>query len=308
MELLFVAFIVSVAAWVCFSLYDKRRLRTINSNLEKNTQGRVIETRYRIPSLKNKMGENYSALVDYTKYEMPLKDKVINSLLAGVCLYFVGFIFYQNHILAFIISIFSLYYPRIREREIVEKRKQELSKQFKQALYSLSSALGAGKSVENAFREVTNDLRMLYPDPKTSIIKEFEVINHRIENGEPIEEAIQDLSRRAEIEDITSFADVFVICKRTGGDLVEVIRRTSNIISDKLDIQHEIGVLIAQKKLESKIISVIPLVFVGLLSISAPDYMAPLYQFGIGPIIMTISLLLIVAAFLLSKWIMNIKV
>ena len=37
--------------------------------------------------------------------------------------------------------------------------------QFKQTLYSLGSSLAAGRSVENSFKEVAKDLRLLYPDP-----------------------------------------------------------------------------------------------------------------------------------------------
>jgi len=101
---------------------------------------------------------------------------------------------------------------------------------------------------------------------------------------------------------------VFSTCKRTGGDLVEVIRRTSNIISNKIETQQEIAVLISQKKLEAKILSIAPFAIVALISFSSKDYMEPLYQFGIGTVVMTISLIILVISYLLTKWIMNIKV
>src|SRR5699024_12551780 len=95
--------------------------------------------------------------------------------------------------------------------------------QFKEAISSLSSSLAAGRSIENSFKEVVTDLYLLYPDPNTYIIREFEIINRRIENGETIERAIQDSGVRSDIEDIMNFATVFITCTRTVRYLVEVI-------------------------------------------------------------------------------------
>jgi tight adherence protein B len=275
--------------WFGFIIYDQ--VNQVNQvNRESSTiQGNII-------------------LIDYSSYTMTKKERFLYCSIAGIILYAIGYVFYQHYVISALIASLGLLYPKLRTKELINKRKQELGLQFKQALYSLSSALGAGKSIENAFREVVNDLRLLYPDPSTHIIREFEIINRSVENGDSIEKAVVNFAERADVEDIHSFADVFVTCKRTGGDLVEVIRSTSNIIGDKLDIQQEIVVLIAQKKLESQILTLAPLAMVALLSYSAPDYMEPMYQFGTGPIIMTIGLVLLGTAFWLSRWIMNIKV
>ena len=72
----------------------------------------------------------------------------------------------------------------------------------------------------------------------------------------------------------------------TGGDLVEVVRRTSNIIGEKLDIQQEITVMIAQKKFESKAILVAPIFMISFMNVSSPDYMLPMYS-GVGFIMTT---------------------
>lgn len=149
----------------------------------------------------------------------------------------------------------------------------------------------------------------MYPDPNTEIIQEFEIINRRIENGETIENAILDFSIRSDMEDIQNFADVFITCKRTGGNLVEVIRRTSDIISEKIDIQQEVAVMIASKKFESRILSVAPVGMILLLKYSAEDYLAPMYDWSSGgPLIMTVCLGILVFSYWYGQRIMDIKV
>jgi len=246
--------------------------------------------------------------LDYSIYKFSLGQYLFNIVLAGAGLYAIGLIFYQNQIVALLFAAAGVFYPKLRKKELLERRREELSFQFRQALYSLSSALIAGRSVENAFKEITDDLKLLYPNPKTLIIQELQLISRRVENGVPIEKAIKDFSSRANVEDITSFADVFITCKRTGGDLVEVIRITSNILGEKLETQQEIAVLIAQKKFEAKILSIAPFILVALISRSSPDYMAPLYQLGIGTIVMTISLLILGFSYWVSTKLMKIKV
>lgn len=253
--------------------------------------------------------EKEQQLINYSEYKMTFKWFVIYAIVSGVFFSFIGYLFYKNAIVALLFSGLGLFYPKTQKKRLLEKRKDELKNQFKQAIIFLSSSLAAGRSIENSFREVIKDLRLLYPDPNTFIIREIELINRRVENGVSIEKAIDDLSVRADIEDISNFAEVFITCKRTGGNLVEVIRKTANIISEKLDIQQEIKVLIAQKRFESKALNFAAIAMITLLSYTAGDYMQPLYEWKhFGPIIMTVCLLLLTLSYWLSQRIMNIKV
>lgn len=248
-------------------------------------------------------------LINYGDYQLSLKQYIFYAVLAGALFYFIGYLFYENVFLAGGVALGGLYYPMIQRKVLLTKRKEKLSLQFKEAIASLSSSLAAGRSIENSFREVVNDLKLLYPDPDTYIIKEFEIINRRVENGETIERAIEDFAIRSDIEDVINFADVFLTCKRTGGNLVEVIRRTSDVISEKIEIQQEVQVMIAQKKFESRILAVAPLGMVALLKYSAADYLNPMYEWpGIGAFIMTLCLGILLFSFWLSQKIMNVKV
>jgi tight adherence protein B len=139
------------------------------------------------------------------------------------------------------------------------------------------------------------------------MIRELDRINRRTENGEPIEKSLLDFGRRCGIPDIVQFADAFAVCKRTGGDLVEVMRKTSDIIGEKLEIEQDISVMIAQKRFEAKALGIIPFMIVGFLSFSSPDYMEPLYG-GVGRLIMTAALAMLAFSLWLARKLMNIGV
>lgn len=248
-------------------------------------------------------------LIDYAEYELSFSEMVKYSLIAAGVLFGVAYIFYDHIIIASIVAIGGVFYPKIKKNSLKEKRKDELTLQFKEAIASLSSSLAAGQSIENAFSDALKDLKLLYPDDEAYIIKEFTLINRRIENGEIIERAIDDFAKRSDIDDIQNFSNVFITCKRSGGDLVDVIKQTSDIITDKIEIQQDIKVLVSQKKFESKIMAIAPLGIILFLKTSSPDFVAPLFDFsGPGPIIMTIALVFIICSLWISQKIMDIKV
>ncbi|WP_081791935.1 type II secretion system F family protein [Caldalkalibacillus mannanilyticus] len=301
MDIILIALVAVIVTIGIFVILDRK----------KKNEKTIDEIEKQSPTtIKTKpVAEGKLAAVDYGVYIMSAGEKIFYILVSGAVFFLIGFIFYQNLIVSGVLALLGFYYPKLRTKQLVEKRKQELSIQFKHALYSLASALAVGKSVENAFRDIVEDLKMLFGHTDVHIIREIELINRKVENGETIENAIADFSARAKLEDIQSFSDVFITCKRTGGDLIEVIRKTANIIGEKLEIKQEISVLIAQKKFESQILTVAPLAFVALLSFSSQEYMEPLYQLRTGGVfVMTGALIGVAFAYWLSTKIMNIKV
>jgi tight adherence protein B len=249
-----------------------------------------------------------NTLVDYGVYVMSKKEWLFNFCLAAGFLFFVAYVFYRNIFLSLLVIPLAFFYPRLKTKEIIAKRKKELSLQFKEALYALSSSLMAGRSVESAFKESLKDLALLYPDPQISIIQEFTYITRRIAMNETIEEVLTDFAQRAHLEDLDSFVDVFVISKRTGGNIVEIIKNTSVIIGDKLQIEQEIDTILAQRKLEQKILNIMPIAMLLLLTWTTEDYMEPVFTTLEGRFIMTVAVLLLGLAAYLSKKIMTIEV
>lgn len=252
--------------------------------------------------------EHVSNLKDYDVYVMSTREKIMYVILAAIVIFVVGMIFYQKVILALILSLGALLFPKIRTKQIIRKQKSDLSMQFKDMLYALSSSMSAGRSLESAFRDVLRDLEVLYPDPNTPIMQETVYIIRCIEMNMTAEDAISQFAERAHIEDIESFADVIRICKRSGGNLIEVIRSTSQMISDKIETKNEIETVITAKKFESRIMTCTPIVMVAVLSAASPDYMYPVFHSAIGAIVMTIAIVMFVIAFLISEKIMDIEV
>jgi tight adherence protein B len=218
-----------------------------------------------------------------------------------------AYLFYANWAFAAFAALGGLLVPPYRARVLRERRLHALRVQFKMALHAVASSLGAGKSVEQAFADAVQDMRLLYPQGSSIMIEELEVMLRRLQLGGTIEAAVADFSRRSQLEDAMHFADVFSVCKRTGGNLIEIVRRTSSVIGEKLEIEQDIAVMLAQKKFESRVLLAAPVAIVAILRATAADYMAPLYE-GAGRLTMTVALLLLAGCMWLTARLMNIRV
>ena len=97
---------------------------------------------------------------------------------------------------------------------------------------------------------------------------------------------------RSGIEDIESFSEVLYTAKRTGGDIVKIIRSTSNAISDKLEVKREIKTMITAKQFEVTILKIIPFGIIIYLWLGSPGFLDPLYHNLFGILFMTVILIL----------------
>ncbi|RJE91452.1 pilus assembly protein TadB [Paenibacillus sp. 1011MAR3C5] len=250
---------------------------------------------------------NPSRLPRYTEYHLNHRELAFSVVVGSALIFGAAYLFYQSVPLSLIISICGAATPRWRRRSLLEGRRNRLKLQFKEALFSLTSSLAAGRSLENAFRGVLEDMKLLYSDEGTDMLKEIQILIHRLDNFEPLEGALRDLADRAQVDEITQFVDALTTCKRSGGDLLEVMRRTSTIIGDKLTVEGDIKILLAQKRFESRIMMAVPFVFLAFLGLAASDYMLPLYS-GLGYVIMTVLLLLLLVCFWIMDRIMRIDI
>lgn len=254
------------------------------------------------------MSANGYQYKDYSEYNMSLVEKIGYILVAAAFIFVVSYIFYRRIIFSLILMPIGFFYLPIRRKELIEKQKKKLNLQFKDMLYQLSSSLSAGKSIRNAFRDAHNELEHLYGDENADIIQELRIILSRLDTGDTVEESLLNFADRADLDSVRSFADVFVASYQKGGNMIRVLKNTSRMICDKIEIQEEINTILASKKFEKKVMTVMPVLLVFLLSQSSADYMEPLFNTVPGFIATTVAILMFGVAQFISSKILKIEV
>ena len=117
-----------------------------------------------------------------------------------------------------------------------------------------------------------------------------------------------DFAGRSGLEDVRSFCEVFVFAKRSGGDFIQIIRMTASRISEKSELMEAIQTEISGKRMEQKIMNLMPLFILLYVDLTFGGYLDGLYHNTFGIMVMTVCLMLYLAAYLLSEKIMSIEV
>ena len=261
---------------------------------------------------------------NYKVYYMSVMEKILYFILAFAAGAAVGYLFYggigkdefgQPTKLTYILDISipvligivaGIAFLPIRTEQIIEKKRRKLNSQFRDMLEALTTSLGAGKNVSDSFRSVYDDLKVQYDDG-ADILKELEIILSGMANNVDIEDLLLDFGIRSGIDDIYSFANVFKICYRKGGNIKDTIRNTHNILSDKMEINEDIETIVTANKTEQNIMIVMPIGLIGMIKMLSA-YFAANFVTPAGIIATTIGVALFVAAYYVGKAVLNIKV
>lgn len=218
-----------------------------------------------------------------------------------------GYFFYGSVKWAIWLSPLVFVLLKRKKQELCRARKQELLNQFKEMLESLNKSLQAGYSLENALMETHKDMLYLYKG-ESLIVKELAYIRAAIRNGRLPEVLLEDLGERSQTEDIMDFANILTVGRKSGGNMNEIIRAGISIIGEKIETKQEIQTLLSAKKLEAKIMSVIPFLIILYIGTTSKGYFDSLYQTWGGHIFMTVCLIVYLVAVGISERIVDIEI
>lgn len=241
----------------------------------------------------------------YYEYQVKVAEKILVFILGFIIGAAMGMVFYDLIPVAIIMGIgVGIAAVPIWKKTRINKQIETLKKQFKSLLESISTSIGAGRNMNDAFTGALVDLRELY-SPDAYIVKEVENVLSGMNNNISIETMLRDLGERSGINDIITFADVFDTCYRKGGDMKQVIGSTYQIINDKMEIEMEINTMITSSKSELTMMCFMPVIFVFVLNSMGADITGR--GTPSGYIATTIALVMFVGAYLLGRKIMSIK-
>ena len=228
-------------------------------------------------------------------------------LQAAVIIGAVGIIFYNSLIASLVLSPLIAVYVKQKRKEERRKKEERLAQEFKDGIIAVSFSLNVGYSIENAFREARKEMAVLHGED-SAIVKEFGIICNRMSQNDNIEDILEDFAVKSKAEDILYFAEVFRYAKRSGGDLIAIIRNTAAIISDKNEVAKEINTIISGKKMEQTVMNIVPFGIILYLRLTSPEFIEPLYGNITGIIVMTACLIVYAAAFVTGRRITDIRV
>lgn len=245
-----------------------------------------------------------SGLRDYNKCQWNKGEFVLAVIKSVGIVIFLSFFFYKSMWAAIPLSFIGVLYFKKLKLQKIEKEKQEMLLQFKECMNSVTVALKAGYAPENAFLESRSDIKLLYGE-NSVMYRELEFIKRGLIINIPLEEQLKDFGKRSGLDEIKQFAEIFSVAKRSGGDMPVILGACSEVIQQKIELTREIAVSLSGKQMEQNIMKLMPFGILLYIGGSNPGYFDMLYHNLQGVGIMTLCLILYLAAYILGDKIMH---
>ena len=133
-------------------------------------------------------------------------------------------------------------------------------------------------------------------------------MERQLSHGASAEKLLSALGRYSGIEDIQNFSQILIQSKKMGGNMKNILHECISSIEEQMDVKKEIHTMLASRRLEQKIMSLIPLGIILYMQISTPDFLSVLYGNFPGICIMTFCLFLYLFAYHWGERLVDIEV
>ncbi len=219
----------------------------------------------------------------------------------------VAFLFYRS-ILGMVAGVaiipFWLKLQKAKQESLAEAK---MATEFKEYMNLIVSGLQTGYSLERAVKNSEEELKRLFPE-KSVLMPHVHLMNQRLSMNVQLEKAFTEFARETGLEEAISLAEIITFAKRSGGDYGRHIRETALKIEDNLSIKQEIETITTEKRLELKVMCLMPMGILAYISLTSRSFIAPLYGNMTGILLMSVCLLAYGFLILLGKRIIDIRV
>jgi tight adherence protein B len=164
-----------------------------------------------------------------------------------------------------------------------KKRMEKFERQLPEALELVSRSLKAGHAFSSGLKMVAEE----FADP---VGAEFGKTVDEINFGLAVPDALTNLTRRVDCEDLKFFAVAVIVQRETGGNLSEILESLCRLMRERFKFQGHVRILSAEGRMSATTLVAMPFVVVGILSIINPDYMKVLFSDPIGTYLIIIAL------------------
>lgn len=243
----------------------------------------------------------------YETYELSLKEWVLSVGMGIGLAAAAAYTCYRSWTAFLLFLIPAGLSPRYCREYWKNIRLKKLELQFKETIQILSASLSAGYSVENAVISCQKELELMYGQ-EGMMSKEIAYMTGQMKINRPIETLMSEFAVRSGLEEVENFSRIFMIAKRSGGQLVPIISHTVQVMNDRFQVKEEIRILTASRKFEQKIMSLMPFLIILYIDASSPGFFTVMYTTWMGRLIMTGCLLVYLLSCYLSEKILDIQV
>ncbi|MGD9089408.1 MAG: type II secretion system F family protein, partial [Desulfobacterales bacterium] len=212
-----------------------------------------------------------------------------------------GTVLAKNQLLALVFVPICGSLPFLYLKLLKQKRIEKFQKQLPDGLDLIARALKAGHAFIGGLQMAAEE----FDDPLGS---EFEETLDEINFGVSVSDALKNLAKRIDCNEIKYFVVGVILQRETGGNLAELVEILATLIRENFKFQGKVRTLSAEGKLSAAILVVLPFLIGLWIRFTNPEYMDLLITEPMGRIMLAVALIMMIIGIFIMKKMVEIKV
>jgi tight adherence protein B len=248
-----------------------------------------------------KFSKKLQVLLIHADSTMNLGTLVFIAIGAGFGCAFLAFLFLHTLLLVAAALAAGLFAPYGFLKFKASRRLKAFNTALPDAIDLMARALRAGHSMSSA-------IEVIAEQSAEPLAAEFSQVYQQQKFGLRFRDALLQMSARVPSRDLQFLITAILVQKETGGDLTEILDRTSHVIRERVRIQGEVRTHTAQGRLTGWILGLLPVIMLGLINIVSPGYSTVLFHDPVGQKLLYAGATLIVIGGLVIRKVVDVEV
>lgn len=181
------------------------------------------------------------------------------------------------------------------------RRLNAFNDQLGDTITLLANSLRSGYSLLQSMEMVAREL----PPP---MAEEFGRVTREIGLGLSNQDALNNLFRRIQSDDLDMMITAINIHHEVGGNLAEILDTIGHTIRERVRIKGDIRTLTAMARYSGYLVSILPIAVAGLLFVMNADYMSGLFEDACGVRMIIMSAMGMAAGWIIIRRVVNIDI
>ena len=214
------------------------------------------------------------------KLDEKQKEQAGKRKLSGIVLAAVGFITGQAlHIVAMMGFVGAIGLPRWGLSFLRGRRQKKFLLEFTGAIDVIVRGVKSGLPVNEC-------LKIISRDAEEPVRSEFYLMTEGLKIGLSLDQVLERIYDRMPLPEVNFFSIVLIIQRQTGGNLAEALGNLATVLRNRKLMQGKVSALSMEAKASAVILGSLPFMVGGMVHMSSPEYLEPLWTTPYGNLIL----------------------
>jgi tight adherence protein B len=188
--------------------------------------------------------------------------------------------------------------PRWLLKFLRKRRQNKFLAEFANSLDVVVRGVKAGLPVNDCFQ-------MIATEASEPVRGEFRLLVEAQRVGVPLDDGLERMFERMPLPEVNFLAIVMAIQKDSGGNLAEALGNLSKVLRERKKMHGKIRAMSQEAKSSAAIIGSLPILVMGVVYITTPDYITTLWTDPFGQVMLGFSALWMMTGVLVMRKMIN---